>query len=101
MGFLPMSAPQTEARTQMRDRRSCKEDTFHLAFSSLGDGAKYSSRAEVNLEVSSSINWRRRKICSFSVFNEVFNFTFSSTPNHRRLNDQTAGVGQLKRFENP
>ena len=43
-------------------------------------------------EVSSSINWPKGKSLCVSVFNEVFDFTFPSTPSHGPLKAQTAVV---------
>ena len=47
---------------------------------------------KAGLEVSSSINWPKGKSLCVSVFNEVFDFTFPSTPSHGPLKAQTAVV---------
>lgn len=69
-----------------------KKDTFRLTFSSFGDAAKYSSSAASWPGGFPQHKLAGKKDSLRFCFDEVFDFTFSSTPNHRRVNDHTAVV---------
>ena len=74
-------APQKEKKTHLTSHSHCLVMKPNRA-----------AVLKVGPEVSSNINWRTRKILPVSVFNEVFDLTFSKTPNRSQLNDQTAVI---------
>lgn len=94
MGFLLLFPGRTPdcSCTQAWGRagHTKQKDMFHLPFSShLVMKPNVAVVLKAGLEVSSSINWPKGKSLCVSVFNEVFDFTFPSTPSHGPLKTQT------------
>lgn len=87
VAFLP-PAPRTRCGTgdTTENKKTCLTSHSHRWVMKPNRAAVL----RVGLEVSSNIRWLTRKFLPLSVFNEVFNFTFSSAPNCSQSKDQIA-----------